>query len=361
MHIADCPCHGSMYHSGNMGDTYPQGDPGGITHERMMARVRDREIDYWFGYINRQNTDTMISVFNECLQHISNQRFLIRQFDAMQPTEVRESIHRSVSASIYGSEAAKKARMRKYRLDPIVPDWNSTSLIETYGQKTPAVGLKSLRDLQTTLSLELPSIPITFKCAPNPFAEGTECLVYHAFDLTGRKATVLKKYKREGEDFNSLECYMREIEIRTVCATYATEFNSDKRKPPGTTQVDVTPVDVVQSPGKEHYLMENFLGGKLEKYSNNTGLVCSKSPNSELLQAFSHYSWVVSGRSLVICDLQGIELGTSRVTLTDPAIHSTSGGTYGHTDLGNPGMQSFFKTHVCGWVCTEMGLTTQLP
>ena len=65
---------------------------------------------------------------------------------------------------------------------------------------------------------------------------------------------------------------MREIEICTVCATYVTEFNLDKTKPPGTTRVDVTLVDVVQCPGKVHYLMENFLGGKLEKYSNITQL-----------------------------------------------------------------------------------------
>ena len=91
-----------MYHDNDMGDTYPGGDPSGISHEQMMAKVRDQEVDYWFGYINRGYTDKMISVFNDCLQRISNQRFLIRQFDAMQPTEVRASVHRSVSASIYG-------------------------------------------------------------------------------------------------------------------------------------------------------------------------------------------------------------------------------------------------------------------
>ena len=70
---------------------------------------------------------------------------VIRQFDAMQPTEVRAAVHRSVTASIYGSESAKKARMRKYKIEPIIepiiPDWQSTSVIETYGQKTPAVGI----------------------------------------------------------------------------------------------------------------------------------------------------------------------------------------------------------------------------
>ena len=356
MHIADCPCHGTMYH--DIDDNSPNGDRDGITHEHMMARVKDLEVDYWFGYINRQYTDKMISIFNECLQRISNQRLLIRQFDAIQPTEVKAAVGRSISASVTGTAAA---RVKKYKLDPIIPDWKSTSQIEIYGQKSPAVGIKSLNDLQTGLTLEQPSIPITFKCAPNPFADGTECLVYHGYDFTSRRAIVLKKYKREGEEFNTLDCYMREIEVRTICTTYASHFNSDKNKPSGSVRLEVTPVDVVSCAGQDHYLLETFLGGKVEKYSNNAGLVFSKSPHSELLQAFSHFTWVTSGKSLVICDLQGVESGSGRVTLTDPAIHSHTPGGYGPTDLGRKGIQSFFKTHVCGMVCGGMGLNTQIP
>ena len=172
---------------------------------------------------------------------------------------------------------------------------------------------------------------------------------------------VLKKYKRVGTEFNSLDCYMCEIELRTICSTYVSHFNIEKTKPPGSARLEVTLVDVVCCPGQDHYLLETFLGGKVEKYSNNAGLVCSKSPHSELLQAFSHFTWVLSGKSLVICDLQGVESGSDRVTLTDPAIHSLTAETYGHTDLGQKGIQSFFKTHLCGVVCMTMGLSGQLP
>ena len=359
VHIADCPCHGSIYHSTAIGDSYTDGDPGGISHETMMTKVRDHEVQYWFGYINREYTDKMISVFNEYLQRISNQRLLIRQFDAMQPSEIRDSVRRSVTASIHGSEAAKKARVRSYKLDTAIPDWSSVTIIETYGKKTPAMGMKSLQNIQGELSLEPPSLGITFKCAPHPFAEGEECLVYHAYDMVAKKAMVLKRYKRESAEFNSLDCYMREIEIRTISSTYAREFNADKKKPPGSARIEFTPVDVVQCNGEQHYLLETFLGGKMEKYSNNAGLVSSNSLHSELMQAFSHFSWVTSGKSLLICDLQGVESG-SRVTFTDPAIHSTS-VSYGHTDLGNMGFERFFRTHECGGLCRGMGLSTQLP
>ena len=325
-----------------------------------MAEVCRNEVQYWFGYIRKDLTDKMIEIFNNCLQLISNQRFLIRQFDATKPLELGASVHRSVSSSIFGSEAAKKARLRSFKLDPAIPDWNSPAIIEKYGKKTTPLGIRSMRDLQHELAFDHPSLPITLKVAPHPFADGEEFLVYHSYDLSSKKAVVLKKYKQEAPEFNKLECYMKELEIRSICSTYAREFNADQQKQPGTARIDVHPANVVEFPGPECYLMESFLGGAMEKFSNNRGVVCSKSGLSELVQAFSHFSWVNSGRSLVICDLQGVEFG-SRVTLIDPAIHSASACCYGNTDLGAAGIENFFKTHVCGDFCQRMGLSRQLP
>ena len=47
LHIADYPCHGKMYYTAKWQDNYPNGDPDGITHERMMTKVRDLELQYW--------------------------------------------------------------------------------------------------------------------------------------------------------------------------------------------------------------------------------------------------------------------------------------------------------------------------
>ena len=82
-----------MYHSGG-GDNYPSGDPAGISHQSMMQQVVRLEIQYWFGYINKQSTDQMIRIFSDCLKELSNNRFLIRQFDAVQPNEVGEAVKR---------------------------------------------------------------------------------------------------------------------------------------------------------------------------------------------------------------------------------------------------------------------------
>ncbi len=93
IHIADAPCHGSLYHN-DSSDNYLTGDPAGISHDSMMAEVVRLDLQYWFGYINKAYTDKMISVFNESLCRQSDQRLLIRQFDAVQPAEVSEAVHR---------------------------------------------------------------------------------------------------------------------------------------------------------------------------------------------------------------------------------------------------------------------------
>lgn len=96
IHIADCPCHGTKYHT-LLGDHYPHGDPAGISHESMMGQVVRLDIQYWFGYINKTTTDQMIRIFNDSLRVQSKQRLLIRQFDAMQSSEVGKAVERYIS------------------------------------------------------------------------------------------------------------------------------------------------------------------------------------------------------------------------------------------------------------------------
>ena len=91
--MADYPCHGTQYH--NFSDTYPAGDPAGISHEQMMQNVADKDIQYWFGFIDPSLTDKMITVFNESLQQLSNQRLLIRQISAEDPKEMGDAVNRS--------------------------------------------------------------------------------------------------------------------------------------------------------------------------------------------------------------------------------------------------------------------------
>ena len=93
MHVADYPCHGTQYHDSS--DSYPAGDPAGISHEQMMQNVADKDIHYWFGFIDPSLTDKIITVFNESLQQLSNKRLLIRQISAKDPKEMGDAVNRS--------------------------------------------------------------------------------------------------------------------------------------------------------------------------------------------------------------------------------------------------------------------------
>ena len=92
VHVADAPCHGSQYHSLN--DDYPNGDPAGITHDQMMAIVVQKNIQYWFGFIESDLTDKMIQIFNESLKKVSNQQLLIKQISAKDPKEMKGAVER---------------------------------------------------------------------------------------------------------------------------------------------------------------------------------------------------------------------------------------------------------------------------
>lgn len=84
-----------------------------------------------------------------------------------------------------------------------------------------------------------------------------------------------------------------------------------------------------------------------------TSLLVGQMLPCDIPQAFSHFSYVVSQRRELVCDLQG-ELGTTDgrciFEFTDPCIHA-DGKKYGKTDHGDGGMRAFFKTHRCNAVC----------
>jgi len=57
----------------------------------------------------------------------------------------------------------------------------------------------------------------------------------------------------------------------------------------------------------------------------------------------------------LVCDLQGVFTSNSGFSFTDPAIHSRK-QRFGETDQGKKGMQKFFETHKCNYLCKALGL-----
>jgi hypothetical protein len=81
---------------------------------------------------------------------------------------------------------------------------------------------------------------------------------------------------------------------------------------------------------------------------------------SEVAQAFSHFSYLATGRKRLICDLQGVfDQKNNMLRFTDPVIHyynhynQKQENVHGRTDRGRKGMAMFFATHkeCCGYLC----------
>lgn len=101
----------------------------------------------------------------------------------------------------------------------------------------------------------------------------------------------------------------------------------------------------------EYVAIEPYLHGKYEKFNSNGGY---EDQTAAIMNAFSHWTWHVSGHRYLVCDLQGVQQG-QRYILTDPCIHSLD-GRFGGTDLGVVGMEKFFENHKCNVICKELKL-----
>jgi hypothetical protein len=86
-----------------------------------------------------------------------------------------------------------------------------------------------------------------------------------------------------------------------------------------------------------------------EKFNSNSGWVNDETNWGEVMQALSHYSYHSTGGQIVLCDLQG-GIYSDGVVLSDPVILSRN-RTYGVTDLGANGIESFFHRHECNQYC----------
>ena len=126
-------------------------------------------------------------------------------------------------------------------------------------------------------------------------------------------------------------CQGRQAQSLKFVAAYGITF----------TEVGMAVVDNRPSRPKEYVIYEDYLGGSYCKWVNNSGVI---SPNSEVLPAFSHWTWVHTKGEKMIADLQGVRMDDKKTyILTDPAILTASnGGQLGCADTGIMGMACFF-------------------
>lgn len=96
------------------------------------------------------------------------------------------------------------------------------------------------------------------------------------------------------------------------------------------------------------FSVEAFVFGMFDKYSTNSGAVLS---DRRTPQAFSHFTFEHSKRSLICVDVQGVD-----DLYTDPAVHAPADFLWCDANLGLRGMALFFWSHRCNDACRCLGL-----
>ncbi|CAM6099572.1 unnamed protein product [Calypogeia fissa] len=332
VHIGDAPCHGRQFHDlGGEGDRCPEGDLKKRDISTLLRNLRDdcQIISYLFCHVNN-TTKKMLRVFKKSCddenwiqeEKLSNIEFL-----------------------------NERATQIKYKL----PD--------------------SLEDLFHALAtggkLEMEDMPdSTVQIAYSPFSrEGSLRWPYYALvhqPPSAPRTMVVKRFKATlGQDVKVLhakEAYFEQMEVQTVAAKMAVEFNKvveshliEDYKPVTFTLVSTLRV------GTKFYNMEKLLTGRWIRYSNNLNYVNTKE-YAETLHAFSHWTYHRSKGLLVVNDLQGVEImgtnGCKEFWLCDPAVHCTDAIRYEKTktNWSEPGMKRFLEAHECNYICTTLRL-----
>ena len=365
IHIADAPCHGTSYHDLLRGDSYPQGDPRGLQLDDLMKQLAEKEISYYFGYIKKEETNKMIKAFDASLQAQSSKMYSIKQFDASDPTSLLEGVFRSVTCSITTTldvlASGGRRCPRDYTIDGSVPDWDTLKSQQAMVTPSPPIGHAPKR--------EFPRQPKNVKIAPQPFAEGSQKIVYHAYDEDAKEHIVLKRSKWTDARSNSIKRYLETAQVHAIATNFAAEFN--QRRPSHASEIQFVRVGVMLVPDgskSQFCTYESYMdlsSSDYMKFNNNLDYTRSTQDDdnpiyNDTCQAFSHYTWVRSGKKLVICDLQGVKSGT-RLMLTDPAIHYTNILCHGNTNLGIRGIQMFFQVHECNDICRALKQDKELP
>lgn len=210
-----------------------------------------------------------------------------------------------------------------------------------------------------------------------PHMKGSMRLVYgfldHQFDTKQVSSKMVAKISRHMDDnLNSLAVVETYAKSSAVAHFFAEQFNqriaaaaqnkratfiSDK------TNISFAPCFIyevmkkgVLSMDVNYFTAEPFLAGPFLKYNSNAGFICGDSlPNYEVVQAFTHFTFVESKGTLLVADLQGVPCG-SRMVLTDPQVLSLE-GMFGPGDLGAGGMCACLRAHRCGKVCRQLGMS----
>jgi hypothetical protein len=123
-------------------------------------------------------------------------------------------------------------------------------------------------------------------------------------------------------------------------------------------------LQLVNSNGQvtEVFNAEPYMSGEFTKLTNNTDWK-NKDRRTDLVLAYSHFTYQASNGNLIIVDIQGWAPLDKKVCtfLTDPQIHSTVYKCFGTGNFREKGYDNFWKMHSeCNEICKMLQLIRPL-
>jgi hypothetical protein len=294
----------------------------------------------------------MVTEFSRVMESLSSNQLKLQQFNATDTGTIVESSYIAVTHSMSttranaeeGSSGKAKWSLRTYKITKDVPDWSAIPIESVLC--TRMVLPATIDDIKSGV-FNRSDTTLKVKVALEPFAEGAIRLAYYCYNESHGTVDVVKQSKRIGGRSNSLKHYYEEMQTQAAAAKLAMLFNQEI-KPTQTVKFSVAKVLHFKNDSKPRYMaMEKVISGEYKKYNNNAGAVLG---DSDVMQAFSHFTYDKSGGYLMVVDLQGV-VNDKGYFLTDPAIHCRNLLYFGKTNLGVPGMKKFFQTHKCNAIC----------
>ena len=205
---------------------------------------------------------------------------------------------------------------------------------------------------EATISLEI-----------KKFATGGCRDAYKATALKGLHGNLVVKQYREDQIealdslFTSVENHTRKtVQMHTLAHHFAALLHSELPVGYGRS---FKYTKLYFSKIKDDYVtVEQYIEGQFTKYVNNTGDIINHGNEVGLkAEAFAHYSFVKSGKQLMVLDLQGVyfqlcdpEIASTELYADDLSIYFCAG------NLSGKAIETFFAQHQCNKFCELLRL-----
>ena len=345
---------------------------------KTLKFFKKMKINYFFGFTDtKDRLDAMINQFNDTFD-----QFSYRRMDTFEVKGI-SSFLKSLLKSIYQSISKNKKYLMKnprnslteFNEKPVDPSCiisGSTKFDEvdaeleiiTIDDSSFQKFFQVKGNIENYVNKQKKKVKISK--SKSPFSRGGSREAYIVYLQERKLQCVAKKYMYKLQRYNKYE-YL----LKMVCTQAVSQFLAKKfEKEVNLSEKSIQFLNlVILKINNKYYTLEKYIDvNDFKKWDNNflklnENLEIEVNNNQDVvfsstLNAFTHWTYYKgSPEFLLVDDLQGLELKEKEFILTDPVVHCKNQDQFDIiTNLGEEGIESFFKSHICSNFCIQYEL-----